>query len=90
MVQQRQKKLQKSQNEFKLDLNRVNSAPHQLNEEKLELYDIETFYNIPKSIIKLFDDYSTIVCKAKYKKKFMKKTQNINTKLNVSKITNST
>ena len=90
MVQQHQKKLQKSQNEFKLDLKRVNSARHQLNEEKLELYDIETFYNIPKSIIKLFDDYSTIACKAKYKKKFMKKTQYINAKLNVSKITSST
>ena len=73
MVQQHQKKLQKSQNEFKLDLKRVNSARHQLNEEKLELYDIETFYNIPKSIIKLFDDYSTIVCKAEYKKKIHEK-----------------
>ena len=52
--------------------------------------NIELLYNARKKVIKLCDDYPTIVSEAENKNKLWRKNQNINSQINASKITNCT
>ena len=50
--------------------------------------NIELLYNARKKVIKLCDDYPTIVSEAKNKNNSWRRNENINTQINASKINN--
>ena len=47
-------------------------------------------FDLRKQIIDFFNDYSLLLSETKYKTKIWKRSQNINSQTNASKITNST
>ena len=59
----------KDQAEFKSDLNEIKKGnkKHKSKEQKNSLYSIEMLYKARNSVIKFFDDYSSMVSEAKLK-----------------------
>ena len=58
------------QNKFKLDLNERSRGWVKLEEQKSALENIELLYKSWEAIIKLFNDYSSIVSEDKDKEKY--------------------
>ena len=58
------------QNKFKLDLNERSRGWVKLEEQKSALENIELLYKSWKAVIKLFNDYSSIVSEDKDKEKY--------------------
>ena len=62
------------QEEFKKDLNEMKKGnkKHKSKEQKNAIYNIDMLYKARNSVIKFFDDYSSMVSKAKLKKQIIK------------------
>ena len=58
------------QNKFKLDLNERSRGWVKLEEQKIALENIELLYKSWEAVIKLFNDYSSIVSEDKDKEKY--------------------
>ena len=58
------------QNKFKLDLNERSRGWVKLEEQKSALENIELLYKSWEAVIKLFNDYSSIVSEDKDKEKY--------------------
>ena len=58
------------QNKFKLDLNERSRGWVKLEEQKSALENIEVLYKSWEAVIKLFNDYSSIVSEDKDKEKY--------------------
>ena len=52
---------------FKLNLNEISSERYKSKEQKSALENIKLFYEPQEAVIKLFNDYFSIVSEAKYK-----------------------
>ena len=55
------------QNIFKSNLSKISKGRFQLEEQKSGSKNIKTLYKSREKVIKLFDDYSSIISEAKYK-----------------------
>ena len=64
----------KLQNLFKSNLNEISRGRNKSEEQKMSLEKIKFLYESREAVIKLFDDYSSIVSGAKYKTNYWKKT----------------
>ena len=79
------------QNEFLNKLNEVKMGK-KTKEKKEVINNLKTFYNSREEIINFFRDYTEMLSEANYnmrQNKTRNRTQNVNTKTNASKITNS-
>ena len=56
----------RNQHKFKSDLNEIKKERHKSNVQKNALYNIETFCSPQNSVVKLFNDYSTIAYDVKH------------------------
>ena len=63
------------QNVFKSNLNEISRWNNKSKEQKCALENINLFYESREVVIKLFNDYSSIISKAKHKKIMEKKFQ---------------
>ena len=70
MVLQIQKQ-KKNQEIFRSNISETTRGKweHKPEEQKSTINNLKTFYNAREKVIKLFDDYTTIFCKAKYEAK---------------------
>ena len=57
----------KLQNVYKSNLNEISRGRHKSKEQKSALKNIKLLYEPREAVIKLFNDYSSIVPEAKYK-----------------------
>ena len=73
-----------------MELNKIVRGSKKSENQKNVVNYIKKLYESREKVIELFDDYSRIVPEVKYKKKYGRRSQNINSKINASKITNST
>ena len=64
-------KARENQEEFRLNLGETTKRKwdHKSEEQKSTMNRIKVFYKAREKIIKLFDDYTTILCKTKYETK---------------------
>ena len=67
----------KLQNVFKSNLNEISRGRYKSEEQKLTLKNIKLLYESWEAVIKLFNDYSSIVSQAKYKTIHGKEIPNI-------------
>ena len=75
---------------FKSSLNEISRGRFKSEEQKIALENIKLLYKSRKDVPKLFNDYSSIWSEAKYKSIHGEgPAQNINSKINASKIINS-
>ena len=68
----------KLQNVFKSNLNKISRGIHKPKEQKSALENIKLLYESREAVIKLFNDYSSVVSEAKYKSIHVEGSQNIN------------
>ena len=61
-------KEKENQNEFKSDLNRIKRCRHKSNNQKRALYNIKKFNNGREKSYHFFDDFSSTISEAKYKR----------------------
>ena len=60
-------KAQKNKHECKSGLNEIKKGKNKLKEQKDTLHNIETLYKARNTVINFVNDYSSMVCEAKYK-----------------------
>ena len=59
--------MKKLQNVFKSNLNEISRVTNKSEEQKMGLKKIKLLYESREAVIKLFNDYSSIVSEVKYK-----------------------
>ena len=59
--------MKKLQNVFKSNLNEISRVTNNSKEQKMRLKKIKLLYESREAVIKLFNDYSSIVSEVKYK-----------------------
>ena len=59
--------MKKLQNVFKSNLNEISRVTNKSKEQKMRLKKIKLLYESREAVIKLFNDYSSIVSEVKYK-----------------------
>ena len=59
--------MKKLQNVFKSNLNEISRVTNKSEEQKMRLKKIKLLYESREAVIKLFNDYSSIVSEVKYK-----------------------
>ena len=67
LLWKRNKYARKNQNEYKSDLNQIKRGRNKWKEQKSTLYNIKTSDKAQNTIIKFFDDYSTILYEGRCK-----------------------
>ena len=59
--------MKKLQNVFKSNLNEISRVTNKSEEQKMRLKKIKLLYESREAVVKLFNDYSSIVSEVKYK-----------------------
>ena len=70
----------KLHNVFKSNLNKISKGRYKSEKQESALKNIKLLYNSGEVVIKLFDDYSSVISEVKYKTKY---GQKVNTSENL-------
>ena len=72
----------KLHNVFKSNLNKISKGRYKSEKQKSALKNIKLLYNSGEVVIKLFDDYSSVISEVKYKTKYGEKVNTSENLLN--------
>ena len=72
----------KLHNVFKSNLNKISEGRYKSEKQESALKNIKLLYNSGEVVIKLFDDYSSVISEVKYKTKYGEKVNTSENLLN--------
>ena len=72
----------KLHNVFKSNLNKISKGRYKSKKQESALKNIKLLYNSGEVVIKLFDDYSSVISEVKYKTKYGEKVNTSENLLN--------